>query len=64
MLKCDNANYLKSHPHLRIPSIEWWMQQVAQVHVELQHVGLKHTLDELKKHSSWIFEIMEYRVHM
>ena len=52
MLKSDNVIYLKSHPHLRVPYIEWWMQLVTQVHFELEHLGLKHTLDELKKHSS------------
>ena len=45
----DREIYLKESPNLRIPYIEQWEDIVTNAHVKASHLGLKDTLDEIKK---------------
>ena len=41
--------YLKESPNLRIPYIEQWGDIVENAHVRVSHLGLKDTINEIKK---------------
>ena len=45
----DKEIYLKDSPNLRIPYVEQWEEIVANAQVKTRHLGLKDTLQEIKK---------------
>ena len=49
LLRGDREIYLKDYPNLRIPYIEQWGDIVEHAHVTTSHIGLKDTLNEIKK---------------
>ena len=45
----DEEIYLKDCPNFRIPYIEQWGEIVVNAHVKTSNLGLKNTLQEIKK---------------
>ena len=49
VLMGDEELYLNDSPNVRIPYIEQWVERVSNAHVKISHLGLKDTLQEIKK---------------